>query len=128
MRLIARMWERGATTDTLRLDAPVEEVLKQQWPFYVSAMLRKRVAQCRLWGIDTVWQIMDGHSKLTRKSCCTQRCVRTGVANLGVFCLTACAETPIANVRRPKGAPAADTSGPALGSAPAPDLLTKRAR
>ncbi len=102
MRVLERMWERGAQDSQLRLDEPAETTLGAQFTAYYAGMRRLRARQCAAGKVDTTLQVMDGHAKLTRRTCCVAQCCAVPSAKLGAFCVTACPGTPQVLTRQPK--------------------------
>jgi hypothetical protein len=102
MRILERMWQRSASDVAFRLDVPTETALSEQYPYYYNAMRSQRVVQSKAASVDTSYQVIDGHSKLTRRTCCVTRCCRILSSQLGAFCLAGCSAIPPVPPRRSK--------------------------
>ena len=59
------MWERSTDTTALRINDTVESILAQQFNYYYAAMRRRARDASAAAEVDTSFQVLDAHSKLT---------------------------------------------------------------
>ena len=104
LRILERMWERGADDSGIRLDSSIENTLAEQFRYYYSAMRRHTQESSVSLGIDTSFQVLDGHCKLTRRVRCCKRICRIECSGLGAFALVGCPATPLVATRPSKRA------------------------
>lgn len=92
--LFQRRVEMGASGD-FRLDLPASELIKNIYFDYEQHMRRRRLAQVCAMGYTVTCLIIDGHQKLTRRTCAEiLACELMGVPELGLRALIPCPDAP----------------------------------
>ena len=94
LRWLERAWERGARNPTVTLSDRCEDFIGKGFSVYYAGVRKCRAERARAAGVRLHVQVLDGHQKWTRRVCCMQRTCKLPSAQLGLFALAGCCDTP----------------------------------
>ena len=94
MRMIERAWNRGQTSFSFRMDSKLESVLGPQFKLYYAGMRQLRGIRAGELGLAADIAVIDGHQKLSRRTCWVQRSCLLPFSRLGGAVVMGCPDTP----------------------------------